>query len=239
MVQREAALAQATCPSCRQAVTISPEHVGVALECPWCGKPFRASGPKPAPAVPPVRTAPRQPILPPSVPPVQPPVQPPVMAPVQSPVYVPPQQPVHTPAPAYVAAGPQIPADGPVVQRHCPQCDAELPVGHSRCVECGTSYRRALRTREKIHRAQSTSPETPAWNMGVVGGLLMIVVAGVWFYLGWRAGYIYFYPPILALIGIGAIINGMSEGNYAGGGRRVAHRSARRRGGSRRVYRRR
>jgi len=45
---------------------------------------------------------------------------------------------------------------------------------------------------------------------------LMIAIAVVWFYLGWQAGFIFFYPPILALIGLVAILKGLLEGNLAG-----------------------
>jgi hypothetical protein len=48
-------------------------------------------------------------------------------------------------------------------------------------------------------------------NAGIVGGLVMIVIAVVWFGLGLMAGIIFFYPPILAIIGIGAIIKGLAS----------------------------
>lgn len=49
---------------------------------------------------------------------------------------------------------------------------------------------------------------------GMNGGLmikggLMIVGAIVWFVVGWMAGFIYFYPPVLLVIGIGTCIKGM------------------------------
>src|SRR5262245_9080026 len=44
---------------------------------------------------------------------------------------------------------------------------------------------------------------------GVIGGIVMILVAVVWFVLGLKAGYIFFYPPILAVLGIAAIIKGI------------------------------
>jgi hypothetical protein len=45
-------------------------------------------------------------------------------------------------------------------------------------------------------------------NSGVVGGLLMIVIAAVWFGLGYSAGRIFIYPPILACIGLVSIVKG-------------------------------
>ena len=40
--------------------------------------------------------------------------------------------------------------------------------------------------------------------------VIILVVAGaaIWFFAGLAAGRIYFYPPILFCLGIGAIING-------------------------------
>jgi len=61
--------------------------------------------------------------------------------------------------------------------------------------------------------------ERAAFNAGVFGGVFLIVVAGVWFYLGYKAGYIFFYPPFLAMIGIVAIVNGLATG-----GRRRTYR---------------
>lgn len=46
-------------------------------------------------------------------------------------------------------------------------------------------------------------------NSGVVGGLLMMIVAGVWFGLGYAAGRIFFYPPILFGIGLISLFKGL------------------------------
>jgi hypothetical protein len=48
-------------------------------------------------------------------------------------------------------------------------------------------------------------------NSGVVGGVLMIVIAVVWFGLGLLANRIFFYPPILAVIGIASIVKGIAN----------------------------
>lgn len=49
-------------------------------------------------------------------------------------------------------------------------------------------------------------------NAGVAGGLLMIVIAIVWFVVGLAGGIIFFYPPVLLVIGIVAMIKGMMGG---------------------------
>ncbi len=47
-------------------------------------------------------------------------------------------------------------------------------------------------------------------SSGVVGGLLMMVIAAVWFFAGYAAGRIFIYPPILFIIGFVAMIKGAS-----------------------------
>ncbi|HTU20060.1 MAG TPA: hypothetical protein VMG10_18490 [Gemmataceae bacterium] len=83
--------------------------------------------------------------------------------------------------------------------------------------------RRAVEDDEPIPRKRSRPTRdikrrTPAvtfergWfgsiNAGVAGGILMILIAVVWFIGGLAVGYIFFYPPILLVIGIIAIVKG-------------------------------
>jgi hypothetical protein len=96
------------------------------------------------------------------------------------------------------------------------------------CPRCGTNYRAGMESRqaEKAGRGGGFAPEKAALNKGVLGGVLLIVIAVVWFVLGMSAGYIFYYPPILALIGVYGIFKGLSTGNLAG---KREPRSARRR----------
>jgi hypothetical protein len=50
-------------------------------------------------------------------------------------------------------------------------------------------------------------------NAGVAGGLLMMVIAVVWFVLGLMADRIFFYPPILLVIGLVAVVKGLFGGD--------------------------
>jgi hypothetical protein len=43
----------------------------------------------------------------------------------------------------------------------------------------------------------------------LIGGLLMMLIAIVWFVAGLAAGFIFFYPPILLVIGFIAVIRGL------------------------------
>jgi hypothetical protein len=51
---------------------------------------------------------------------------------------------------------------------------------------------------------------------GVLGGMIMILIALVWFFGGLAVDRIFFYPPVLLIIGVVAIIKGINEGNLAG-----------------------
>jgi hypothetical protein len=49
-------------------------------------------------------------------------------------------------------------------------------------------------------------------NPAIVSGTLMMAGAAIWFFVGLAAGIIYFYPPVLFLLGIGAVIRGFTGG---------------------------
>jgi hypothetical protein len=65
------------------------------------------------------------------------------------------------------------------------------------------------KTRE--HQRGGHSLERQALGMGAIGGVLLCVVAVVWFFIGLKAGIIFFYPPILFCIGIYGIITGLYD----------------------------
>lgn len=50
--------------------------------------------------------------------------------------------------------------------------------------------------------------EHKAWDMGMLGGILMMVLAVAWFVIGLMFDYIFFYPPILFIIGLIALCRG-------------------------------
>lgn len=43
----------------------------------------------------------------------------------------------------------------------------------------------------------------------VIGGVLAMVGAVVWFVVGWLSGYIFFYPPILFVLGLIGVVRGL------------------------------
>jgi hypothetical protein len=60
------------------------------------------------------------------------------------------------------------------------------------------------------------APERKGIAKGALGGIVMMVIAVVWFVAGFAVGYIFFYPPILFLIGLYAFLKGIMTGNLAG-----------------------
>lgn len=60
------------------------------------------------------------------------------------------------------------------------------------------------------------APEKKGLAKGMLGGIVMMAIAAVWFGLGWAAGYIFFYPPILFVIGLFGFLKGLFSGNVAG-----------------------
>lgn len=198
----------ATCPSCQGRVTVAPEHVGMALACPLCEHAFRVRGPAAAPPPPVVAPIVAPPRVAPAVAPPPPAVRrgaPPRRAPL--------------PPPAS-ARGAAPTGRAPQLRLKCPECEFRMPPGVRLCPECGTSYTAAKRQRDHAETDGAFDLEMKAIDKGVIGGILLIVVAGVWFYFGYQAGRIFFYPPILAFFGVVAIVNGLTDNRRAGSRRR-------------------
>lgn len=89
----------------------------------------------------------------------------------------------------------------------------EAPLARRRTVqdEVPTPRKRSKASRE-IRRSTPSVTFERGWfgsiNAGVVGGILMMLIAVVWFVVGLAGGIIFFYPPILFVIGIVAIVKG-------------------------------
>src|SRR5262249_37356269 len=68
------------------------------------------------------------------------------------------------------------------------------------------------RARERKRKRPERSGGGIAVNAEIITGILMMVGAAVWFFLGLAAGFIYFYPPILFVLGIAAVVRGFTGG---------------------------
>jgi hypothetical protein len=75
--------------------------------------------------------------------------------------------------------------------------------------------REANERRQQKEQAQATegkSLEGSVFNSGVLGGTAAMMVAIVWFLAGLVNEIIFFYPPILFVIGLGAFFKGLMRG---------------------------
>jgi hypothetical protein len=64
----------------------------------------------------------------------------------------------------------------------------------------------------KFEYRAKEQPTSGGWNIhpGVGIGLLMMVGAAVWFFVALAAGWIFFYPPILFVLGLARFIYGLA-----------------------------
>jgi len=58
--------------------------------------------------------------------------------------------------------------------------------------------------------------EHRGWDAGVLGGLAMMGIAVLWFVLGLACGIIFYYPPVLFVLGLVGVIRGLVTGNVTG-----------------------
>ena len=64
----------------------------------------------------------------------------------------------------------------------------------------------------KAANKEARSLEGNVFTSGMAGGLLAMVGAVIWFVVGLANDVIFFYPPILFVIGLGAFFKGMVSG---------------------------
>ena len=66
------------------------------------------------------------------------------------------------------------------------------------------------RKKKTVRRRREAEPASSSGGGLVLLGIAMIIGAIVWFVVGWMNGTIFFYPPILAIIGFVNIVKGMT-----------------------------
>ncbi len=110
-------------------------------------------------------------------------------------------------APAAPGPTPAAPAPRPLARaRTCLGCSTPLRTSNPYCVSCRAVARSGLGTSDD--EPDPFAPEMAVLSMGRIGGLVLVVVAVVWFVWGYAEGYIFYYPPVLALIGLYGIVTG-------------------------------
>lgn len=76
--------------------------------------------------------------------------------------------------------------------------------------------RQMARQEQEQKESSYFAPEQKGMKKEVLGGLIMILIAMVWFFGGLAIDRIFYYPSVLLIIGIVAIVKGVAEGNLAG-----------------------
>lgn len=127
----------------------------------------------------------------------------------------------------------------PPIPELCPHCQKPMSSQAVFCVNCGYDKRTGLRVTPQVLAAPpplpTTSPiaqpgpakqttgeggffgiEKRGIRAGVLGGVVMMAIAAVWFFVGLSCDRMFFYPPILFIIGIYAVIKGLVTGNIKG-----------------------
>ncbi len=133
------------------------------------------------------------------------PPQPPIVSPLPS------QQPPMPPPQAPPLPPPLAPETAPSQEPAFPQIAG---------VESLSQRARGWEAAEEGGGGGVFAPEKRGLQAGVLGGLLMMAIAVVWFVGGLAAGILFYYPPILFIIGIVGLFKGIATGNVAGRRRR-------------------
>jgi ribosomal protein S27E len=75
---------------------------------------------------------------------------------------------------------------------------------------------RTLQSARSVPDRGFFAPERKGISKGVMGGFAMMAIAAIWFFAGLYVGLIFYYPPILFVIGLYAVLKGILTGNLAG-----------------------
>jgi hypothetical protein len=106
----------------------------------------------------------------------------------------------------------------PATDRYDTEEDDDRPRRRRRADDRDNQEDRPRRPRKKKSRQKSEEKpghfalERRVFNGGVAGGVLAMVVAVVWFIAGLAADRIFFYPPILFIIGLCGFFKGLAGG---------------------------
>jgi len=97
----------------------------------------------------------------------------------------------------------------PAFDPTCPDFKIDQP-------EADRLVQREREIKEEDASSGTFSSEKKMISKGMLGGGIMMAIAVVWFFGGLYAGYIFYYPPILFLIGVYALVKGLINRNVTG-----------------------
>jgi hypothetical protein len=97
----------------------------------------------------------------------------------------------------------------------CVSCGAENPSYHSEAGQlCGSCFQQKEALERDGRLQESTTGGASVTNnssSGPLTGILMIVGAIIWFVVGLSLDRIFFYPPVLLILGIISIVKSSSS----------------------------
>ena len=73
--------------------------------------------------------------------------------------------------------------------------------------------RKRGRPKEEEEKPDFFAMEKGILNSGVPGGLLAMIIASVWFFFALQHDYLFYYPPILFVVGLIAFFRGLTGSN--------------------------
>jgi ribosomal protein S27E len=104
-------------------------------------------------------------------------------------------------------------------QVQCPTCDTIVTAPAAGLTLVTRVVRPARRDdedeqeRDKSRHGSWSGTEKWVLSGGVIGGLLAMLVAVVWFVRGLMADRVFFYPPILFVVGLVGVAKGLMSGS--------------------------
>ncbi len=108
--------------------------------------------------------------------------------------------------------------DTSLVLRHCQNCNADLE-------EYRTKRNQSIQGTGNIYIGKGFELETLLLKLGPIGGIILMLFSAVVFIAALLDGVIYFYLPILFLIGVYGLIEGIRRNK-----KRKQHREMKERG---------
>jgi hypothetical protein len=178
-----------SCPKCGKNLQVPTEAMGKNGRCPSCSHLFPLQEPLQASYAQPALSAPAPAYSPPALP------SPPVV-------------PAYTPS-----SGSAVPQPNPFAGEYDWPRPSPDPFASTQPLGAPSGYSAPNNTPKYSH---GFGLEHRGWDAGMLGGLAMMGIAALWFVLGLACGYIFFYPPILFVIGLIGFFRGLFNGNITG-----------------------